>query len=105
VRRQITLRQDGKDPNGYGELHMPVAFWLGIGSTMIANEKAALDPKDQVVFFAGFLSSALLWSVFLAGLLAWGQRFVTPLFFRLVNLICGLALGFFAFKQQETSKC
>ena len=65
---------------------------------MIAREKAVLDPKELLVFFAGFVSSSLLWSIFLAGLLAWGQRFVTPLFFRLVNLICGLALGFFALK-------
>lgn len=75
-----------------------IAFWLGIGSTMMATGKASSDPKDLVVFFAGFLSGALLWCFSLASLLAWGHRFVTPLFFRLVNLICGLALGFFALK-------
>ncbi|WP_201389870.1 hypothetical protein [Ktedonobacter sp. SOSP1-52] len=31
-------------------------------------------------------------------LISYGRRFVTPVFFRLVNLICGLALGFFALK-------
>lgn len=77
---------------------LPIAFWLGIGSTMIATEKTFFTLKDLLIFFAGFLLSALLWCVLLASLLAWGQRFVTPLFFRLVNLICGLALGFFALK-------
>jgi len=78
---------------------LPLAFWLGIGSTVIATSgKASPDPQDLVVFLAGFLCSALLWCFFMAGLIAWGRRFVTPLFFRLVNLICGLALGFFALK-------
>ena len=77
---------------------LPIAFWLGIGSTVIATGKASPDPKDLLVFFAGFISSALLWCFFMSGLIAWGQRFVTPLFFLLVNLICGLALGFFALK-------
>ena len=78
---------------------LPVAFWLGIGSTvMVSGGKASPDPYTLVVFLAGFLCSALLWCFFMAGLLAWGRRFVTPLFLRLVNLICGLALGCFALK-------
>lgn len=78
---------------------LPIAFWLSIGSTVIATGgKASSDPQNLVVFLAGFLCSALLWCFFMAGLIAWGRRFVTPLFFRLVNLICGLALGFFALK-------
>jgi chemosensory pili system protein ChpE/L-lysine exporter family protein LysE/ArgO len=77
---------------------LPIAFWLGIGSTVIATGKNFFDLKDLLIFFAGFLSSALLWCFFMASLVAWGQRFITPLFFRLVNLICGLALGFFALK-------
>jgi hypothetical protein len=32
----------------------------------------------------------------MAGLIAWGRKFVTPTFFRWVNLACGTALGFFA---------
>jgi chemosensory pili system protein ChpE len=77
---------------------LPIAFWLGIGSTVIATGKGSPDPKDMLTFLAGFLCGALLWSFFLASLIAWGRRFVTPLFFRIVNLICGLALGFLALK-------
>ena len=32
----------------------------------------------------------------MAGLVAWGRRFVTPTFFRWVKVACGLALGGFA---------
>jgi chemosensory pili system protein ChpE len=78
---------------------LPIAFWLGIGSTVLATGgKASPDPRALVIFLGGFLSSALLWCFFLAALIAWGRRFVTPLFFRFVNLICGLALGLFAFR-------
>ncbi len=78
---------------------LPIAFWLGIGSTVLATgEKASPDPHALVIFLGGFLSSAFLWCFFLASLIAWGRRFVTPLFFRFVNLVCGLALGLFALK-------
>lgn len=76
----------------------PVVFWLSILPTLIATGQASLDPKNVVVFFSGFLVSALLWSVLMSSLIAWGRRFVTPVFFRLVNLVCGLGLGFFALK-------
>jgi threonine/homoserine/homoserine lactone efflux protein len=77
---------------------LAIAFWLGVGSTVISTGSTSPDPKDLLVFFAGFMLGALLWCFFMAGLIAWGRRFITPLFFRLVNLICGLALGLFAIK-------
>ncbi|HEU5374401.1 MAG TPA: LysE family transporter [Ktedonobacteraceae bacterium] len=77
---------------------LPIAFWLGIGSAMIATGQVSPDLEDMLIFLAGFLCGGLLWCVSLAGLLAWGRRFVTPLLFRLVNLVCGLAIGFFALK-------
>jgi len=76
----------------------PVVFWLSVLPTVIATGQGVLDVKAVAAFFVGFLSSALLWAVAMAGLIAWGQRFVTPTFLRLVNLGCGLALGFFAFR-------
>ena len=73
---------------------LPIALWLGIGSSVISSP----SPIEVVVFFAGLISSALLWSFFLAGITAWGQRFITPLLFRIVSLMCGLALGVIAVK-------
>jgi hypothetical protein len=34
----------------------------------------------------------------MAGLVAWGRKFVTSGFFRWVNLVCAAALVFFAFQ-------
>jgi threonine/homoserine/homoserine lactone efflux protein len=76
----------------------PVVFWLSVLPTLIATGRVSLDLKEVMVFFTGFLVSALLWSVFMSSLISWGRRFVRPVFFRLVNLVCGLSLGFFAFK-------
>lgn len=73
---------------------LPVALWLGIGSSSLL----APTPITILIFFLGLLSSALLWSVLLAALTAWGRRFVTPRLFRLVNLVCGVALGVFAIR-------
>jgi threonine/homoserine/homoserine lactone efflux protein len=76
----------------------PVIFWLSVLPALIATGQVLLDFSAVAEFYAGFLLSALLWAVFMAGLLAWGQRFVTPVFLRLVNFVCGLALIFFALR-------
>jgi threonine/homoserine/homoserine lactone efflux protein len=73
---------------------LPIALWLGLGSSIVL----APTPITILIFFLGLVSSALLWSVFLAALTAWGRRFVTPRLLRLVSLICGLALGLFAIR-------
>lgn len=77
----------------------PVVFWLSVLPTLVVIGQVSRELQEAMVFFAGFLISALLWSIFMASLIAWGRRLVTPVFFRLVNLICGLALGFFALKM------
>jgi chemosensory pili system protein ChpE len=75
---------------------LPLVFWLSVSGAVIPTGTGAASLEDLVLFLAGFLLSALLWSSFMAGLIAWGRRFVTPLFLRLTNLLCGLALGYFA---------
>lgn len=71
---------------------LPIALWLSLGSSTITSPTAI----DVVIFFIGLISSAMLWSMFLAALTAWGRRFITPRHFRFVSLVCGLALGAFA---------
>lgn len=73
-----------------------IVFWTGLGSTVFASLSGSPQPIHFVIFFAGFLGGAILWCFFMAGLIAWGRKFVTPTFFRWVNLACGTALGFFA---------
>jgi threonine/homoserine/homoserine lactone efflux protein len=75
---------------------MNIVFWTGLGTTVFASISGTPQPADFAIFFAGFLSGAILWCFIMAGIVAWGRKFVTPTFFRWVNFACGLALGFFA---------
>ena len=75
---------------------MNIVFWTGLGTTVFASISGRPQPTDFAIFFAGFLSGAVLWCFFMAGIVAWGRKFVTPTFFRWVNFACGIALGFFA---------
>lgn len=75
---------------------MNLVFWTGLGTTVFASISGSPQLEDFAIFFAGFLSGALLWCFIMAGLVAWGRKFVTQTFFRWVNLACGIALGFFA---------
>jgi chemosensory pili system protein ChpE len=73
-----------------------IVFWTGLGSTVFASIAGRPQPIHFAIFFAGFLGGAILWCFFMAGLIAWGRKFVTRTFFRWVNFSCAIALGFFA---------
>ena len=75
---------------------MNIVFWTGLGTTVFASISGRPQPIDFAIFFAGFLAGAIVWCFIVAGLVAWGRKFVTPTFFRWVNLACGIALGYFA---------
>jgi chemosensory pili system protein ChpE len=77
---------------------MNIVFWTGLGTTVFASISGEPQPAHFVIFFAGFLSGAIVWCFVMAGLVSWGRRFVTPGFFRWVNLVCAAALVFFAFQ-------
>lgn len=72
-----------------------VAFWLGVGTSTITQVAPTPQPVHFVVFFAAFMTGALLWCFFFAGLVAGGRRLLSPGFFRVVNLVCAVALGYF----------
>jgi len=73
-----------------------IVFWTGLGSTVFTSLSERPKPIHFAIFFAGFLGGAVLWCFFMAGLIAWGRKFVTRTFFRWVNLSCGIVLSFFA---------
>jgi chemosensory pili system protein ChpE len=73
-----------------------IAFWAGVGASVFAGIPGGPRWSDFAIFFSAFLSGAFLWCFFIAGLVAWGRKFVTPIFFRWVNLTCGLTLTFFS---------
>jgi len=72
-----------------------VAFWLGIGGTAVTAYIAQPTPSDFAIFFAAFMTGALIWSFVIAWLIGWGKKFVTARLFQAVNLVCGLFLAFF----------
>ena len=73
-----------------------IVFWTGLGTTVFASITGRPQPIHFAIFFAGFLAGAVLWCFFMAGLVAWGKPWITPNFFRWVNLICGIVLIYFA---------
>ena len=73
-----------------------VAFWLGVGGSMIGGGDAPPRPAHYAAFFSGFMMAAFLWCFFLSALVTWGRRFVTPRFFCWISLGCGVALSYFA---------
>lgn len=73
-----------------------IVFWTGLGTTVFSSLSEGPQPVHFAIFFAGFLGGAIFWSFFMAGMVAWGRRFITTAFFRWINLACGLALAYFA---------
>jgi len=72
-----------------------IAFWLGVGSSTITTHVPNPQWIHFAIFFCAFMLGGLSWCFFLAGLITWGRRFMNPTFFRGVNLLCGLFLGYF----------
>ncbi len=75
-----------------------VAFWLGIGGSLVAFGIGDPQPIHFALFFGGFLLGAVLWCLGYSALVGWGRRYVSPGLFRVVNLVCGLVLALFALR-------
>ena len=75
---------------------MNIVFWTGLGTTVFASISGTPAPVHFAIFFAGFLLGAIAWCFVMAGLVAFGRKFLTPTFFRWVNVTCGVAIGLFA---------
>jgi len=73
-----------------------IVFWTGIGTTVFAGIQGGPQLPHFIMFFIAFIGGAFLWCFFMAALVAWGRRFMTPAFFRYVNLGCGLILVYFS---------
>ncbi|HEY2979619.1 MAG TPA: LysE family transporter [Anaerolineales bacterium] len=73
-----------------------IAFWVSVGTSIFVAVPGTPQLFHYATFYTAFFLGVILWCFFMAGLVAWGRRFVTPAFFRWVNIACGLALGLFA---------
>ena len=71
------------------------AFWLGVGSAVVAAGIAEPTPVHFSVFFGGFMLACLVWSFLFPAVIAGGRQFLSPPFFRWANLLCGAFLAYF----------
>src|SRR5258708_6641906 len=72
-----------------------IAFWLGVNGMAFASNGSSVHAVGMGVFFSGFLLAAVVWGLFLTGVVIFGRRFVCQGLFRWMNLGCGLVLGYF----------
>ena len=75
---------------------MNIVFWTGLGTTVFAAISGGPQPIHFAIFFTGFLAGAIVWCFIMAGLVSWGKQWMTPNFFRFVNIACALVLVYFA---------
>ena len=76
-----------------------IAFWLGVGGTVVATYIIEPQLIHYVVFLSFFTLGALGWSLGIASAIAWGQKYMTSLFFQIVNVICGICLVYFGVRM------
>ncbi len=69
-----------------------LAFWSGLGSSVITS---GMTGNQFVLFFGGFFVGATLWCLGIAVGIHWGRQWIRPALFRWINILCGLALGYF----------
>ena len=73
-----------------------IVFWLGIGSTAFAGI-AQPTSTQYLVFWLAFMLACTVYAFVISYIIASTQRIMTPTFFRVINLVCGLALLYFAY--------
>jgi threonine/homoserine/homoserine lactone efflux protein len=72
-----------------------ITFWLGVNGMALVANGSSVHALGMGVFFTGFLLAAVVWGLFLSGVVLVGRRFVGQGLFRCMNLGCGLVLGYF----------
>jgi threonine/homoserine/homoserine lactone efflux protein len=80
-----------------------IAFWLGVGTSTITSRVAEPEPVHFALFLAAFMAGALAWCFVLAALVAHGRQRLNGRFFRAVNGMCGLFLGYFGLQLLWTT--
>ncbi len=71
-----------------------IAFWAGIGGGFVVDTGANAG-ATLATLLAGFAVGASVWCLGFALVVNAGRRFVRPVVFRVVNALCGIALGYF----------
>ena len=72
-----------------------IAFWLSLGGALASLGVAVAGPFAIAFFFASFMLGAALWSFALAVFVGRMHSLMRPAFFRVVSIVCAVALGGF----------
>jgi threonine/homoserine/homoserine lactone efflux protein len=72
-----------------------ITFWLGVNGMDLAANGSSWQALGMGVFFTGFLLAAVVWGLFLSGVVLLGRRFVCQGLLRWMNFGCGMVLGYF----------
>jgi threonine/homoserine/homoserine lactone efflux protein len=72
-----------------------LAFWTGMGGGVLGTSGESPSFQRAAIFLIAFTVGALAWGAGMAALVGWGRRFATPRVFRVIEGLCGLALGYF----------
>jgi chemosensory pili system protein ChpE len=72
-----------------------IAFWLSLGGALASFGVANADASYIAVFFASFMVGAAAWSFALAVIVGRMRGLMRPVVFRVVSVVCGVALGAF----------
>jgi chemosensory pili system protein ChpE len=72
-----------------------IAFWLSLGGALASLGIAAAGPFATAFFFASFMLGAATWSFALAVFVGRMHGLMRPGIFRVVSIVCAVALGGF----------
>jgi len=73
-------------------------FWLGVGGGLAANGVLDQGLGGSVAFIGAFTVGVLVWALGVSSLLGFARRWATPRLFRVVDVACGLAFGWFGIR-------
>lgn len=79
-----------------------LAFWTGLGGGILGTS-GNTSHATLVVLLTGFTTGAVIWGTGMALVLTWGRRFAGGKTFRLIDILCGVALSYFGVRLLWTS--
>ena len=73
-----------------------ITYWAGLGATITALGVDEPTGINFTVFLCGFMTSSILWCFICAGFIGATRHMISPRAWVIINLLCGLGLGYFA---------
>lgn len=67
-----------------------IAFWVGIGGSVVGGIVPEPVAWDFVIFLAGYLLGSVIWCLAYSALVAYGRRYIGPKLFRAISLVCAV---------------